>query len=142
MMGKIIKRAFAFILISMMPTFAIAQNASYTFKVYINDIPYSGESVEIPAPCYPVMASFFHSHYDVTRIRMEYPIDPSKFFMFPAFGRTHMEFHEEVLKNGQRPYMDWVAEDDNGKQYGRIRMLINAPDRPLDNDCETAFTDS
>lgn len=119
-----------------------AQDSSYTFTVYINEIPYSGENLEIPAPCYPVMVSFYHSHYDVTRIRMEYPIDPTKFFMFPAFGKSHMEFHEDVLKNGQRPYMDWIAEDDKGNQYGRMRMIINAPKDPHDNDCDPLYSGS
>lgn len=113
----------------------VESKSDYSFLVYINGHPYSKDAT-LPPPCFPVMASFYHSHYDVTRIRMEYPIDPSKFFMFPLYGETRMEFHEGVLRDGDRPYMDWVAEDDAGNQYGRIRMIINAPKNPDENDCD------
>ena len=91
-------------------------------------------------PCYPITGEFYHPDSRVTRVRMEYPYDPTKFFMYPVNKKVHIEFHEDQMKRGDNPYSDFVAEDDYGVEYGRIRMIFWAPDPKEDNTCKDALT--
>ena len=91
-------------------------------------------------PCYPITGEFYHPDSRVTRVRMEYPYDPTKFFMYPVNQKVHIEFHEDQMKRGDNPYSDFVAEDDYGVEYGRIRMIFWAPDPKEDNTCKDALT--
>ncbi len=91
-------------------------------------------------PCYPITGEFYHPDPNVTRVRMEYPVDPSKFFMYPVNRKVHIDFHEKQMKRGDNPYSDFVAEDDYGVEYGRIRMIFWAPDPKKDNECKNATT--
>ncbi|MBL4804827.1 MAG: hypothetical protein JKY71_08175 [Alphaproteobacteria bacterium] len=91
-------------------------------------------------PCYPITGEFYHPDPNVTRVRMEYPNDPAKFFMYPVNQKVHIDFHEQQMKRGDNPYSDFVAEDDYGLEYGRIRMIFWAPDPKEDNECRNANT--
>lgn len=103
------------------------------FRVFINGTPYTVDSEF--TPCYPLHASFEHDDLRVTKIRNEYPIDTSKYFMYSLHDRPHLEFHEDNMKKNLNPYMDWVAEDYEGNEYGRIRMMFYAPPDQRNNDC-------
>lgn len=113
--------------------------AKREYTVYISGEAYT-KDIRV-SPCFPLTAEFYHPNKAVTRIRMEYPIDPSKFFILSIQDESHLEFHEEVMRNGENPYIDFIAEDDVGNQYGRIRMLFYAPEDPDDNECR-AFPNS
>lgn len=123
------------ILIMIVPRMAWAVDDVFT--VWVSGVPVIEDRTF--TPCYPLKAEFDHDNPIVTRIRNEYPIDPEKFFMYHIDDKPHLTFHEDNMKKDLYPYMDWVAEDLNGNEYGRIRMKFVPPKDQSKNKCK-AFT--
>ena len=92
------------------------------------------------SPCFPITGFFTHPDPAVTKVRMEWPVDPSKYFVFPVNKEVHIKFHEDQMRRGDNPYSDFVALDEEGQEHGRIRMIFWAPEDPDDNRCQAVIS--
>jgi hypothetical protein len=106
---------------------AYAQNITPDrFTVYINDIGFSKDAHV--RPCYPVMARFHHPDKRVTRIRMQHPDLPQiKYLYFNAQGVSHVYIHENYMRENITSTSEFIAEDENGKRYGKVHLAFVPP---------------
>src|SRR5262245_38925013 len=84
------------------------------FTVIISDEWYREDATI--SPCYPVTGEFMHTNLAVTKVRMEYPYNPSMFMMFELNQTVRIELHENFMKAGDWSLSDFVALDDAGRE--------------------------
>lgn len=92
------------------------------FVITINDISY--DSSQTVFTSIPVRAWFNHPNPAVTNIRMEYPRNTSMYFDYPVNEEVRLQIHESHLQAGMLSHSDFIAQDDQGNSYGRIRIVF------------------
>ena len=98
------------------------QTQNRALVVYLNDMPHTRTGNV--RPCYPVMARFEHPDPAVTRVRMRYPYNHEMYMFFPMNESVHIWLHEDYMKQGQLSLSDFIAEDENGNEYGQITLTF------------------
>ena len=88
------------------------------FSIVINDQFYT-QSRNV-SPAFPIMATFFHSDPNITKIRMQHPGDSSRSLTFPLDKAIRITNHEGHMAQGHVSTSEFVALDGSGKAHGRI----------------------
>lgn len=92
------------------------------FNVIINGAPYMMDmSIKVNPP---ITAHFTHSNPAVTRVRMQYPRDPRMHVFYPVNRDVTIELHSSYMDQGVASYSDFIAEDDAGNAYDKIRLTF------------------
>lgn len=104
------------------------------FVVNISGVDYT--SSQNIVPCFPLIAHFRHSNPEVTKIRMQYPLNPRMYMIFPVQDEAHIKLHEDYMKLGEYSFSDFIALDDYNKEYGTIRLTFIPPYNPKANACD------
>lgn len=93
------------------------------FIITINDQSYNkSQTIYTQAPVY---AWFMHPNPRVTHIRMEYPRNTSMYIDYPVNEKVRIQIHESYLQAGDLSFSDFVARDDAGHEYDRIRLTFS-----------------
>lgn len=92
------------------------------FTVTINGVPYR-KSATI-SPDVPITAYFSHPDSRVTRVKMQHPQNPLLRVIYPVNREVGIQNHSAMMSRGVLSASDFVALDDRGREYGKIRLVF------------------
>lgn len=92
------------------------------FTIVINDEAYTRSQTIYTST--PVYATFKHPNPHVTHVRMEYPDKPDLYIDYPIGEKVRIQIHESYIQAGVFSYSDFIAQDDQGNPYDKIRLVF------------------